>query len=105
MKRIIVVWIVCCGLTAGSFAILVLEDRSLGVPLPYSVPMAFASMLAMASALLAVAQKLWARRPVRIIQVVPPPAVAPERRRPGRAAEGVVLLDVSGTVAFSRQAA
>jgi hypothetical protein len=105
MKRIIVVWILCCALTAGSFVMLILEDRSLGVPVPYSLPMAFASMLAISSALLAVAQKAWARRPVRIVHVVRPPATAAVRRGQARGAEGVILLDMSGAAAFGRQAA
>ena len=103
MKRIIFVWAVCLIVSLGSFGVLMFEDRHLGVPLPYSVPVAFASMLALATTLLAVSQMLLARRPVQIIQEARPVERVKSRQSPRRVAEGIVLLDFSGMVAFSGQ--
>jgi hypothetical protein len=104
MRRVTAVWGVCSLLLVGSFAALIVEDRRLGVALPYSVPIAFAIALLAASVLFALGQLLLARRPIRHVE----PAVRvdePERRRrtPRTAAEGVVLLDVSRLAALSGQ--
>jgi hypothetical protein len=101
MKPVVVVLLVCSTLSCGSFGVLLLQDRQLGVPLPYSVPLAFASMLVVAPAFLAAFERLRARRPIRIETPPPKPprvshaegAPAPAQRRP--ALEGVVLLDFS----------
>ena len=50
MKRLILALIVCCILSGASFAAVVVQDRYLDVPLPYTLPLAFASMLALAPA-------------------------------------------------------
>jgi hypothetical protein len=102
MKRIAFVWALCLFVSAGTFGVLMVEDRHLGVPLPYSVPVAFATMLVLAGALLALSQALLARRPVQIVQAVQP-AERKSRQPRRRVAEGVVLLDFSGMVAFSGQ--
>jgi hypothetical protein len=103
MKRIIFVWALCLIVSLGSFGVLMFEDRTLGVSLPYSVPVAFASMLALAAALLTVSQVLLARRPVQIIQEAPPAERVKSRQPPRRVIEGIVLLDFSGMVAFNGQ--
>jgi hypothetical protein len=86
-----------------------LADRHLSVPMPYEVPLAFASMVVLAPVLLIAADKLRSRRAIRIESMPRPvPAAvvaaaepAPVRHprtvrvRTARAAEGVVLLDVS----------
>jgi hypothetical protein len=99
MKRIVVIFTFCSVLALGAFAVLLVEDRRLGVPLPYSVPLAFGTMLVMpvtplmfSRKLRTVSKKLMAHRP----PAAPPPAkpvVAPRVRR--AAAEGTVLLDFS----------
>jgi hypothetical protein len=105
MRRITAVWGVCSLLLVGSFGVLMIVDRRAGIALPYSVPVAFAVTLMVASALFSLGQALLARRPVR--QVVPPVrSTKPAARRtvaaqrPHSAPEGVVLLDLS-SLAFS----
>jgi hypothetical protein len=87
--------IACAALSFGSFAVLMIEDRRLGVPLPYSVPIAFVTMLVAAPLLLALVDVLRARVPVHVQATVPRPgSVAGASPRPSNA-EGVVLLDLS----------
>jgi hypothetical protein len=105
MKRVILVLTLCWGMSVGSFLVLLLEDRRLGVPLPYSVPVAYAGVLMIAAALLAIAQKLWAGRPVQVIQVIRPVRAAAPRRVAAQTAEGSVLLDFSKATAFIGHAA
>lgn len=121
MKRVLFVWIVCSIASLGSFGVLLLEDRRLGLPLPYSLPLAFVVMLTAGSLLQLLAATAWPQpkivlRPEPV--PVPPAAVAvepPQRpepvrtaatatRRSGRGAEGVVLFDLS-RVTVPRQAA
>lgn len=101
MKRLAVIWGLCSLLMLGAFGVLIVEDRHLGVPLPYSVPVAFAGTLLAAAALFAIAQMLLARRPVGIIEPARAAAPAPSGRGVRFAPEGVVLLDFSRMVAFS----
>jgi hypothetical protein len=116
MKRLVVLWMLCTILSAGSFAVLVVADRRLGVALPFSLPIAFAAMSALAPGLFALFEALRARRPivVREAPVVvrevaapsrekPTPSSAAERRR-GRRAQGLVLLDCSSFPARERAA-
>jgi len=90
MKRIVSIWIMCVCLSLGSFAILVIEDRRLDLPVPYTAAVAFASMLlASASLVLLVhsaGERIAARRALRDRAV---PAAS------RRIVEGVVLLDLS----------
>ena len=113
MKRVLFVWIVCSIASLGSFGVLLLEDRRLGLPLPYSLPLAFVVMLAVVPMLQLLAATVWPQ-PKIVIRPMPEPvspaAVAvdtpPQRpepvrtpaaatHRPGRAAQGVVLFDMS----------
>lgn len=101
MKRFTAIWIICMIVSIGSFAALVAEDRQLGVPLPYSVPLAFAALQIVAGGLLALSERLRANRPV-VVRVVERRA---RKRRDGYVnAGGSVLLDVS-TVAIQGQPA
>lgn len=105
MKRLLIALTVCAALSCGSFAMLLLQDRQLGVPLPYSLPLALASMLVLGPALLMCVEKLRARRPIRI-EAPPPlrvePAPSQQRRAP---VQGVVLLDFSTARARTERAA
>jgi hypothetical protein len=108
MIRLVVFWTVCSALSLGAFCVLLVADRRLSVPMPYEVPLAFASMVVLAPVLLIAADKLRARRPIRIESIPQPAAPAPvpvaepasvthartPRTRTARAAEGVVLLDL-----------
>ena len=102
MKRVLVVWVLCSALSAGSFAMLLLEDRQLDVALPYSVPIAFFSLIVAAPLALALFEWLRGRRPI-VVHVAPVPHVsratavdAPPGLRPRfRGAQGLVLLDCS----------
>lgn len=107
MKRIAIVWGFCALLLCGSFAVLIVEDRQLGVPLPYSVPLAFAGTLLIASALFLAAQLIVARRPVRIVEPAPASPATPRARAdvPRSAPEGVVLLDLSRFASLNGQRA
>ncbi len=53
MKRALAIWIVCSVLSLAAFAVMVIEDRRLGVALPYAVPIALGSIAALAPALFA----------------------------------------------------
>jgi hypothetical protein len=113
MKRVIVAWILCTVLSLGSFALLVLADRRLGVMLPFSLPLAFAGVSALAPALFALFESLRARRPI-VVREAPPREVPAERdrepapltagRRRRRTAQGVVLLDFSSYATGERAA-
>ena len=96
MKRFLAFCVLCSLLSAGAFFVLILEDRRLGIALPYSVPLAFASMLLLTPMLHALARQLPQR--VAAVPDVAAPAMplerAPHQRRP---AQGVVLLDLSAT--------
>ena len=95
MKRFIAVWFVCAAASIGSFSVLLAEDRHLGVPLPYSVPIAFASMQIVGAALLGIAESLRAKRPI-VVRVVERRRKTTRMGRPvGAHAEGSVLLDLS----------
>ena len=102
MKRLAAIWIVCSVVSLGSFGVLMLVDRRLGVPAPHSVPAAFATMLVAAPALCALIEWLRQRRPI-VVQPVAAPVADPPfratatlRRRP---AQGIVLLDCSRPIA------
>jgi hypothetical protein len=100
MKRFAAIWILSSTFALCAFAVLLVEDRQLGVPLPYSLPIAFAVVLAIPVTPLLFSRKirtrskrLLAQQRVRA-QPLPPPAPATVRPR-RRQAEGVVLLDFS----------
>jgi hypothetical protein len=80
----------CTGLSLGSFAILVIEDRRLDLPVPYTVALAFASMLVLSVSVIllvhSAGERIAARRRDR--------ALSPARGL-RRTVEGVVLLDLS----------
>jgi hypothetical protein len=114
MKRLVIAWMLCTVLSAGSFAVLVVADRRLGVALPFSLPLAFAAMSALAPGLFALFEALRARRPIVVrdtpVREVAPPkrndSVAPvaSARRSARRAQGLVLLDCSSFPARERAA-
>jgi hypothetical protein len=104
MKRLIVFWMCCSLVSLASFAVLLYEDRRLGVPLPYSVGLAFATIVALPGTplifwadLRAIPRRLMARLRARM-----GPTRATSRRN---AAEGVVLLDFSTAAGFKDRAA
>jgi hypothetical protein len=120
MKRVLAVWILCLATSAASFGVLLVEDRTLGLPLPYTLPLAFAAMLIVGPLLQIGAARVWPQPRIVIRpapEVTPAPAaasVAPAGAattaspaavppRP-RIAQGVVLFDLS-RVAARRQAA
>ena len=113
MKRMLVIWTLCSALALGSFGVLLIEDRLLDVPVPYSLALAFASMLVLGCALLALVEQLRARRPVVIRVTQPAPAVpnrpftgpAPDVRKRSRVAQGLVLIDCSSLAAVPENAA
>jgi hypothetical protein len=106
MTRLVALWMTCSLFALGSFAVLLAEDRRLDVPLPYSVPLAFASLIVIALALLVVVEKLRAQRPLHIEVVQPaPPPPAEAVRRPRAIALGWVLLDFSRTTPSREKAA
>ena len=72
MKRLIAIWLTCAAAAAGSFGVLMFEDRRLGVGLPFSLPIAFFSMAAAVPAVLSLFEWLRARRPV-VVQLQPSP--------------------------------
>src|SRR3954453_5442190 len=103
MKTVGTIWGVCLLLSMASFGTLMIEDRRVGIALPYSVPLAFAITLFAAAALFIIGGALLAPRPVRRPaapprNAAPAAAVAAARRR--LAPEGVVLLDLSSLVSF-----
>lgn len=124
MKRALYVWVWYSMISAGSFGVLIAEDLRLGLPLPYSVPLAFAAMLIVAALLQWLAARVAERRAIVGREAVrespaPPPEVAieapvaapdralvpaPPARRSGPATQGLVLLDLS-RVRSRRQAA
>ena len=118
MKRLVVLWMLCTVLSAGSFAVLIVADRRLGVALPFSLPIAFAAMSALAPGLFALFEALRARRPIvvrdtpvrEVVAAKPKDAAAPvangrrSARRTARRAQGLVLLDCSSFPARERAA-
>jgi hypothetical protein len=124
MKRVIFVWMLCSIISLGSFAMLLAEDLGLGLPLPYSVPLAFAAtsiLVAMLQLLAAAissqrtiagreavgnptpaAEWMMAKPSAQAVEPAPLPPRAP-RRTPPRT-QGVVLFDLS-RVPTRRQAA
>jgi hypothetical protein len=101
MKWLMSVLVVFTLLSAAAFAVLIIADRLLGVPLPYSIPLSFAAVSVCAPLLVALAHALRRRRPI----VVQPPVTRTAPLKPGhlatiarsrpRQAQGVVLLDLS----------
>lgn len=105
MTRIMMVSIVCSLLALASFGILMLEDVRLGIPLPYSLPLAFAGSAVLAPALLAFFERLRAKRTI-IVHVERPADAEQAVRRPRRTGvEGVVLLDHASIAACRKGAA
>jgi hypothetical protein len=124
MKRVIFVWMLCSIISLGSFGILLAEDLGLGLPLPYSVPLAFAATSILVALLQLLAAAISSQRTIVGREAVgnPTPAAAwmmarpsaqsadpgpvptrAPRRTPPRT-QGVVLFDLS-RVATRRQAA
>ena len=110
MKRIAVIWFLSTLLSLCAFAVLLVEDRHLGVPLPYSLPLAFAVVLAVpvtplmfSRKLRRMSKKLLAQPRVRRRAIRPAPAATVPR--PRRPAEGVVLLDYSSARRYKADAA
>ena len=109
MKRVLFVWILSLAACAGSFGVLLAEDRKLGLPLPYTIPLAFLGMLIAGPVLQMIAAKLWPepRLVVRVheapsvqsvsTETTPPsaPAPTPPPARARATAQGVVLFDLS----------
>ncbi len=115
MKRVLIVWMLCSIISLGSFGILLAEDLGLGLPLPYSVPLAFAAtsiLVAMLQLLAAAissprtivgreairdpapsAEWMMAKPSAQSAEPAPVPPPAP-RRTPPRT-QGVVLFDLS----------
>jgi hypothetical protein len=94
MKFLSVVWSLSTVLALGSFGVLLLQDRRLGVPLPYSVGIAFTAMAVLVPALFGLYERLRAKRPIRVRADAPTTAATRPASRP-RTAEGLVLLDFS----------
>ena len=93
MKAFFVFWFVLAAVWLGAFGVLMVEDRMLGVPLPYSLFLAFAAAIVVATVVLAIAEKLRALRPVQV--VAKPVRVQPALRAvTPRGTEGVVLFDL-----------
>jgi hypothetical protein len=115
MRRLFFVWVACSIISLGSFGVLLAEDLRLGLPLPYSMPLAFAATLAVAvvvqllaaalgpqkarvalrpqrqSEPVVAAEPIAAEAPAAVVEPAPAPSV---RRTPPRT-QGVVLLDLS----------
>jgi hypothetical protein len=124
MKRVLFVWMLCSIISLGSFGTLLAEDLGLGLPLPYSVPLAFAAtsiLVAMLQLLTAAissrrtivgreavrdptrsAEWMTAKSPAPSAEPAPVPPPAPQRTPPRT--QGVVLFDLS-RVPPRRQAA
>lgn len=98
MKRWMVVGLICSGLSFGAVCVLLVEDRQLGIPLPYSVPLAFAVMPILAGGLLRSWESLRAQRRVLQADAVGA-APLPRIRRRKPLAESLVLFDYSGSAA------
>ena len=122
MKRLIAVWSLCMLAALASFGALLLEDRTLGLPLPYSLPLAFGATAVFGPLLLMAAAKIWPVRPIVVrapapvvVAALPGSADASRRstvaapfahiRRPVRAAEGVILFDMASVEAARAHAA
>jgi hypothetical protein len=109
MRTFLGFWITCALLSAGAFGALLAIDRRLDVALPYSIPIAFAAMLAIAPLLLVAADRFRVRypAPVRVAQpraAAPASAAAPPIARRPAGAQGVVLLDFSRAARTERAA-
>jgi hypothetical protein len=105
MTRLVAVSTTSVLVSLGSFAVALVEDLRLGVPLPYSVPLAFAGVMATALALVIALEHLRVR-PLVHVRIVHAPAARADtvpRRRPD--AQGFVLLDLSRTAQSHEQAA
>jgi hypothetical protein len=94
MKRIVSIWIMCIGLSLGSFAILVIEDRRLDLPVPYTVALAFASMLLLSVSVILLLHTAGDRIAERR-RLAGRAGVQAARAATRRTVEGVVLLDLS----------
>lgn len=115
MKRVAIIWSLCSALSLASFAVLILQDRRLGVAVPYSLPLAFFSMAVLAPALLALFEWFRSRRPIVVhVEPVAPVAAAASTAVPSssgaatrrvRGAQGLVLLDCSSIAACAGRAA
>jgi hypothetical protein len=122
MKRVLIVWILCLAASAGSFGVLLVEDRKLGLPLPYTLPLAFLGMLVAGPILQMLAAKAWPQPKIVVRPAIAPapvtaaspepaavttprvPVAVPATARARAAAQGVVLFDMS-RVANRRPAA
>lgn len=106
MRKHMVVWTLCFFLMLFSFFVLLAEDRHLGVPLPFSLPLAFVAMLLLAGISLVLAEWLRVRHPVVRVKLVKPSVTASRRQhhRPGMV-EGFVLLEFPDARNAGRNAA
>jgi hypothetical protein len=104
MKRFAAIVSLSTLLCIAAFVVLVIADRQLGLPLPYSIPISFAVVSMAAPAAFAVANAIRLRRPV-IIATGPTPRRAHETAMACRHAEGVVLLDLSKRDTLQERAA
>lgn len=99
MKRCVAIFTLCSLFSLSAFAVLIAADRRLGLPLPYSVPLAFTVVSIAAPIVFAIANAVRMRRPIilKVTPVVQRPAAAglPEAPAAHRPAEGLVLLDFS----------
>jgi hypothetical protein len=100
MKRILFVWTLCLLASFGSFGALLMADRSLGLPLPYSMPLSFAAMLVAGGLLQIVAASVWPRRPIVVAAPRPQPtaAASTSSRTSRHAPPNVVVLFDMATV-------
>jgi hypothetical protein len=93
MKRLFVIVTICTVLSIGASLVLVVEDRRLGVSLPYSLGAAV-GLVQIAAGFLAIAWTRWPRRAATSrFQLMR--SLATESLTQNRAREGVVLLDVA----------
>ena len=109
MRRCVAITTLCALFSLSAFAVLLAGDRQLGLPLPYSIPLAFTVVSVMAPLVFAVANAVRMRRPILIkpIPVVERRAAPglPDARAVHRPAEGVVLLDFSSAKTLQGRAA
>jgi hypothetical protein len=96
MKRLLYAWVICSVFSLGSFGVLLLQDQRLGIMLPYSVPLAFAAILALTPVLLALASRIPVREapPSESRRALHDPPASPTPVRISTP-EGIVLLDFS----------
>ena len=100
MKTIAALWGLSLTLSISAFGVMVAADRKLGMPLPYSMPIAYGSMLVIAPLIFLIANRVRSRRPI-IMHITPAPMAEPQPARSAKTgprpvrAEGVVLLDLS----------